>query len=135
MDDGHAEKAVVILLARLRLETVARMVGGGVEIERLGRRGHLAHDALAHGERDASYRCGILAVGGHQDMAVRWIIREIDRAHIDRHGLLDACDDEGEGLIEIAGSSDLLNDATEDIEHAVLPLSEKINAIARHSRR
>ncbi len=97
------------------------MIGCTIQIERLGVFGYQADHTLSHGQACAPHRGGIKTVGRHQDILTLCMIGKVDRADIGRHGLLNALDDNGQGLLEITSTGDFLDDATQDFEHLVAP--------------
>ena len=120
VDDGHAKEGMKAFLAGLGEIFEARVGGGIGQIERLFALADQADQALRGVQPHGADGLGIQAIAGHEDVFTPLLVLEVDRADFHPHRPLDAGDDDLQGLIQVLGIGDFLNDAPQRIQH---PLS------------
>ncbi|MNJ35548.1 hypothetical protein D3C77_302970 [compost metagenome] len=97
--------------------TVARVVGGVFQVQRLFPGADQTDQALVRGHADLADRTLVQAFGGHQHEAVGLRVEQVDRAYLTAHGLFDAQHNDPQRRLEILGGVNFLDDLAQRIEH------------------
>ena len=117
MNDGHAEKSRVVFFAGLRKIAVMRIFSGIVDIDGFFTHPHHANQAFRKTQAYRTDRLRIESFGGHEYVTLFFEIGEVNGTDVRIHGVTYPAHDDVQGLLKIAGSTHLLNNAAQNIEH------------------
>jgi hypothetical protein len=120
MDQRHAEKCAMWGLVQIWKQTIARVVGGDRQVDRLLPLADEADDSLGAPDAEHAHLRRVQSIGGHEDEVAACCIDEIDRAGVDLHRL-NATNDNREGLIAVGRRAHLLDNAPQDLKHSATP--------------
>ncbi|MCY1173529.1 hypothetical protein D9M73_136910 [compost metagenome] len=117
VDDRGTKEGGITFLAGFSEVTVARVIGGVLQVQWLFAGTHQADQAFIGGHADFADRALVQTLGGHQDKAIGFGVEQIDRADLAVHGLFDAQHNDPQRRLEILGGVNFLDDLAQRIEH------------------
>lgn len=117
IDQRDAEEGVVDRFPGFSERTTARMSRRIFQIDQFLAFADPPDEAFLLAQADLADQTGVQAIRRHQDILTAFLLEEVNGARIDREGLFDPTNNNGQSLVQIAGGLDFLDDASWGDQH------------------